>query len=84
MDNIKEEIYNQILQVLNYKIKTLRKTISETIESRNSDTKSSAGDKYETSREMLQIEIHNNETQLNKTLELKKELSLIDLQKKIQ
>ena len=81
MNNIKEEIYNQILLVLNYKIKTLRKTISETIESRNNDTKSSAGDKYETGREMLQIEIRNNETQLNKTLDLKKELSFINLQK---
>ena len=78
----KEKIYNQLIKTLDSKIEALQKSIKETIESRNNDTKSSAGDKYETGREMIQIEIQKNEIQLNKTLELKKDLSIINLEKK--
>lgn len=54
-------------------------SIKSAKESRNKDTKSSAGDKYETGRAMIQIEIEKNEVQLSKTMNLQKELSKIDL-----
>ena len=53
----------QLLSKLSY----LTTNLQQAIDSRNSDTKSSAGDKFETSREMAQIEIHKIETEILKT-----------------
>ena len=78
----KQLIYSKILNILDNKIEILKKEIESTKESRNNDTKSSAGDKYETGREMMQIELDKNEAQLNKTVKLKKELTEINIQKK--
>jgi len=57
------ELDKQLLAKLTY----LNTTLQQAIDSRNSDTKSSAGDKFETSREMAQIEIHKLETEILKT-----------------
>lgn len=78
MPNIKESLYQKIEEILNQKIQTLHDLIASAKESRDSDTKSSMGDKYETSRAMLHIEIGKNEAQLNSTLKLKNELSRIN------
>ena len=58
-----------------------RNGITAMKESRNNDTKSSAGDKYETGREMMQIEIDKLELQLYKSQRLKKELQDIPMEK---
>jgi len=81
MQNIKKEIHNHLIKDLELKIDTLQKSIKDTVDARNNDTKSSAGDKYETGREMLQIEIQKNEIQLSKTLKTLQELSKINLLK---
>jgi len=81
MKNIKKEIHNHLVKDLNQKVETLKNSIKDTIEARNNDTKSSAGDKYETGREMLQIEIQKNEIQLSKTLKTLKKLSNINISK---
>ena len=52
---------------LSTKLSDLNANLNSAIESRNTDTKSSAGDKFETSREMAQIEIRKIEQQLFKT-----------------
>ncbi len=65
---IKQLVYNKILKILDDKIEILKEEIESTKESRNNDTKSSAGDKYETGRAMMQIELDKNEAQLNKTV----------------
>ena len=57
------ELNKQLLRKLTY----LKTNLKQAIESRNSDTKSSAGDKFETSREMAQIEIHKIEIEILKT-----------------
>ena len=57
------ELDKQLLSKLSY----LRTNLQQAIVSRNSDTKSSAGDKFETSREMAQIEIQKIETEISKT-----------------
>lgn len=44
----------------------------------NEETKSSAGDKYETGRAMAQLEIENNSAQLAEALKLKKVLEQIN------
>jgi len=57
------ELDKQLLSKLSY----LTTNLKQAIDSRNSDTKSSAGDKFETSREMAQIEIHKIESEILKT-----------------
>ncbi len=79
--NTKQILHKYISDSLNSKAKILQKDITETIESRNNDTKSSAGDKFETGREMMNIEIQKAEKQLSITNKFIEELSKIDLQK---
>jgi hypothetical protein len=56
-------------------------TIKSIIESRDSNTKSSAGDKHETARAMMQIELDNNENQLAKIVGTLNDLARIDISK---
>lgn len=63
----KQEIINIIKAKAADKIRHFENLIAETRAS-NNDTKSSMGDKYETSREMLQQEINNLQRQLNEVL----------------
>src|SRR5574343_891617 len=60
----KAELLELLKQKISEKIQKLEQLIAETRAS-NNDTKSSMGDKYETSREMLQQEINNLQIQLN-------------------
>ena len=74
----KTEILKLVYEKLDLKIKTLQDLISETRAS-NNETKSSMGDKYETTREMVQQEINNLQVQLNENLKAKNSLKLIPL-----
>ena len=73
---------NQLNILLAEKIDFLHKAINQTIESRDLQTKSTAGDKHETSRAIIQTEIDNLSLQLKKNKALKYELTKIDLSKK--
>lgn len=53
-----------LVRSLENKISALDKARNDAINSRDMETKSSAGDKYETGREMMQKEIDNYEKQL--------------------
>lgn len=64
---MKSEILTLTKQKLADKLSTLEKLIAET-RAANNETKSSMGDKYETSREMVQQEINNLQTQLGENL----------------
>lgn len=55
--HIKSQIYQEILQRLEQNILEAQIAYVQAKESRDSDTKSSAGDKYETGREMMQREM---------------------------
>ena len=79
--DLKGLICQQLNSMLEGKAETISKAISITKESRDNDTKSSAGDKYETGRAMMQIELEKSEVQLSKTRGLQKELSNINLRK---
>ena len=78
---LKSLVYHKILEELDRKIEVIREAIASAKDSRNNDTKSSAGDKYETGREMMQIEIEKNEVLLNQTAKQRKELARIDVSK---
>ena len=80
--NIKENLLIHLHQLLDEKISFIQKAIESAKESRDSDTKSSAGDKFETNRAMMQIELEKNQQLLAQNLKLKKEISDININKK--
>ena len=77
----KDLVLDKLNDKLVSKLESLKISLIQTIESRNSDTKSSAGDKFETSREMAQIEIKKLDDQIQKTqqflFDLKADTSLL-------
>ena len=73
----KSEILQIIRGKLSEKTDYLEHLISETRDA-NNETKSSMGDKYETSREMVQQEINNLQVQLNENLKSLNSLKLIN------
>ena len=73
----KSEILQIIRGKLSEKTDYLEHLISET-RAANNETKSSMGDKYETSREMVQQEINNLQVQLNENLKALNSLKLIN------
>ncbi|MCQ4035338.1 GreA/GreB family elongation factor [Kaistella montana] len=73
----KSEILKIIHQKLSEKIDHLEHLIAET-RAANNETKSSMGDKYETSREMVQQEINNLQIQLNENIRVKNSLKSIN------
>ena len=64
---MKAELYQFIAQQIDDKITYLNGLIDD-LRASNNDTKSSMGDKYETSREMMQQEITRIQNQLNEVL----------------
>lgn len=66
-NNIKTEIYNLCNRCVEKTIEEIETAIAERREAIKSDTKSSMGDKYETSREMLQQDINMNLERLSKS-----------------
>lgn len=79
---IKEKLHQHCMQYVGECISTAQRAIDDAKESANDDTKSSAGDKYETGREMMQQEIDRNRKQLEEAKKLKLILELIDPSKK--
>lgn len=76
---MKAELLELVKNKIAEKINKLELLIAETRAS-NNDTKSSMGDKYETSREMLQQEINNLQVQLNEQLKSQQILKSINPQ----
>ena len=62
--SIKLELYDFCLEFVDNRFQTIQNTIKEIQESLLSETKSSAGDKHETGRAMLQLEREKSGNQL--------------------
>lgn len=77
---IKQQLYSQCLEYIDNRLLTVQHTISEIQESLTSETKSSAGDKHETGRAMLQLEREKAGNQLAEIIKVKEHLSKINLQ----
>lgn len=73
----KSEILQIIQDKLSAKIENLERLIAETRASTN-ETKSSMGDKFETSREMVQQEINTLQIQLNEHVQARNSLKQIN------
>jgi len=77
MDNIKEELYKLCIDYVQKRINEARQAIEDAQDAADEETKSSAGDKYETGREMMQQEADRNQAQLNEANKLMVQLSSI-------
>src|SRR5690606_31265719 len=60
----KEMLYEQCLSAIQSRIANAELALKQAREASQDDTKSSAGDKYETTREMMQQDIDRNNMQL--------------------
>lgn len=80
--NIKEELYKQCVTYVDERLKTIENTISSNQKALASETKSSAGDKHETGRAMLQLEMEKAGQQLAAIQQMKVTLSKIDISRK--
>lgn len=81
MSDIKSRLYNFCLDFANERILTASEAIKAARDSSNDDTKSSAGDKYETGRAMMQQDIDRQTLQLGEAQKLKLLLTKIDPEK---
>ncbi|KAB1160382.1 3-oxoacyl-ACP synthase [Tenacibaculum aiptasiae] len=79
--NIKEELFKQCVAYVNKRMKTIEEIISSNKKALQSETKSSAGDKHETGRAMLQLEMEKASQQLSGVEKMKETLSKINLER---
>ena len=70
MNDIKEKLYQLCIAYVQSRMRASEEAIAEAQQAANNDTKSSAGDKYETGREMAQQETNRNLAQLNEANKL--------------
>lgn len=81
MNSIKKSIQHEVLSQLELKIQEILNAVISAEESRDADTKSSAGDKHETSRAKIQTEIDQLSGQLFNAKKQKNDLSTINFVK---
>ena len=74
----KRKLYAACVAATEQRIRTIRETLAALAEAKNSETKSSVGDKYETGRAMLQIEEEKSKRQLWDALQTRQVLERID------
>ena len=80
--NIKEELLKKCHQFVNNRLQNIEETISSNQTALQSETKSSACDKHETGRAMLQLEMEKAGQQLANIQQMKETLAKIDVLKK--
>jgi hypothetical protein len=78
---IKEVLFNNCLEHVTKRLATVETIISSNKKALESETKSSAGDKHETSRAMLQLEMEKAGQQILGINQMKLVLSKIDISK---
>jgi hypothetical protein len=75
----KQKLFSACLAMLDERIQTLHAALNDLTEGAENDAKSSAGDKHETARAMMQLEHENLSRQLDELLKEKNELARIDI-----
>ncbi len=78
---VKEALFNQCQEYVRQRIDTARSAMESAQESANEESKSSAGDKYETGRAMAQIERDRHAQLLAEALKLEQDLHQLDIEK---
>lgn len=77
---IKEKLLSHCYSFMEERIASANAAIRMAQQDANEETKSSAGDKYETGRAMAQLEIEKNSTQLAEALKQRQVLSQLQLE----
>ena len=78
MNSTKRQLLNRCKEYVDARISTARQSMDHAQQAANEESKSSAGDKYETGRAMMQIERDKAATQLEEALRLKAVLDQIN------
>jgi len=78
VNQLKQQLYQQCLDYVQQRMDAAQQGIEAAQQASQDDTKSSAGDKYETGREMAQQETDRNMAQLNEANKLKVALNQIN------
>lgn len=78
---LKRALYEKCVEHITTRIQAIEKRLREVEESRNNETKSSVGDKYETGRSMMQMEEEKSKTQLHEAFLVKHRLSQLPIDK---
>jgi hypothetical protein len=77
MIDLKKKLYQECLVYVQNRIDVAKSALDDAQAAAHDETKSSAGDKYETSREMIQQETDRHMAQLNEANKLKVALSML-------
>lgn len=80
LSGVKKELYKKCSQLISDKLEQLHHAYSETREALLSESKSTAGDKHETGRAMIQLEQEKMGRQLQETEKLKNMLERVPFQ----
>jgi len=78
---IKKELYKACLKSVEKRMQTIEERLKLIEESRDNETKSSVGDKYETGRAMMQMEEEKSSAQLLEITNVRQRLSKIQIEK---
>ncbi|OEK01884.1 hypothetical protein BFP97_10315 [Roseivirga sp. 4D4] len=84
MSGLKQDLLNHCLSDIDARITRLEEEMEALKLSAESDTKSSMGDKYETGREMINLEKGKIAEQLNEAVRMRQALLSIDADKKYE
>jgi hypothetical protein len=77
--NLKETLFKQCVLFVNKRLQTIEEVLSSNQKALQAETKSSAGDKHEIGRAMLQLEMEKASQQLKGVHEMKITLTKIDV-----
>ena len=76
---LKRALHKACLDNIEARIQTIEQRLADVVDSRNNETKSSVGDKYETGRAMMQMEEEKSKRQLHEATLVQQVLNKIDL-----
>jgi len=76
---LRDTLYQLALEFIDNRIKTIRQAMAETQDSADQETKSSAGDKYETGLSMMQLDMEKQAEQLNEAIRTRTALEQVRL-----
>ena len=83
MEKLKQVLYQKCIDFVNEREETVQKLIASNKQALLSETKSSVGDKHETGRAMLQLELENISQQLEGITTMRNTLARVNIYKKI-
>ena len=79
--DFKKAVLDELHFVLDQRTESIKEQLISLKEARDLETKSSSGDKHETSRARIQSEIDQNELQYGNLLKLKSEINQLNIEK---